>query len=205
MTNEHQPEKDISFLIKRALKGDNEAITKLYNMYNTRLVYTAKSKLGKKLQSQMDSSDVVQSMWKDALRDIADFEYKGPDSFYRWLLARLINKIQGKGRYYSAAKRDSGHILPILENKSSSENTCSPMAKDPTPSKIAVTNEELANISHILCQFPESHQEVLVLRLRDELEFHKIGERIGKTADATRKIFNRRLKQLIDIAMNDPT
>ena len=93
-------------LIAQAIDGDQEAIADLYRLYESRLKAAVKAKLGKKLRSRMETVDLVQSVWKDVLPDIKDFEYRGPDSFFRWLSAHIINKIHDRAKYFGAEKRN---------------------------------------------------------------------------------------------------
>jgi len=190
-------------LVAQALEGDQEAIAALYSLYESEMITTVHQKLGHKLQSLMDSVDVVQSVWKDVLDDLDGFEYRGPDSFTRWLHTCLIHKIRAKGRYFSAGKRDPGRVKPIRDEETRSEGVPLPASSDPTPSKVAISNEEIELLMGMLDSFPEHQRRVLVLRMRDELNYDEIGKIIGKSAEAVKKIYGRGLKKFVSLLLEE--
>jgi RNA polymerase sigma factor (sigma-70 family) len=203
----NEPNKDLAQeteeLVSRALRGDRKAMAALYHLYEKKLMAEVHRKLGHKLREQVDSVDLIQSVWKDVLSDLAEFKYQGPESFFHWLVTRLVHKIQSKGRYYKAEKRNPGTIKPILEEDATSFETVQPVSSDPTPSEVAIDKERLEELKHILDGFPELQRRVLILRLRDELEYEEIGKIIKKSAEATRMLCGRSLKKLIDLMLQD--
>jgi RNA polymerase sigma-70 factor (ECF subfamily) len=194
-----KPDDDTENLVERAVHGDQEAISALYHLYERQLRSAVNDKLGTKLRGQMDTVDLIQSVWKDVLADIDDFEYQGPESFFRWLLTRLIRKIQTKARYFTRGKRDLKKLKRIPTADSSDHGISMPPSRDFSPSEAAIDRERLEKLSAILDTFPPIQREVLILRMRDEKEYEEIGRLIGKSADSTRKLFGRSLEKLIDL------
>jgi RNA polymerase sigma-70 factor (ECF subfamily) len=186
-----------------ALKGDPEAIAKLYHLYEGRLRAAIKERLGKKLRGQMDSADLIQSVWGDVLKDLDDFEYQGPESFFQWILVRLIHKIQDKGKHFSRKKRDLKRVKPIKTDFEFSGNEPLPPSPKRSPSQTAISKERLEKLTSILKLFPEHQQQVLILKIRDELEYEEIGKVIGKSADATRMIYKRSLQKLVEYMLQE--
>jgi RNA polymerase sigma factor (sigma-70 family) len=146
----------------------------------------------------MDTVDLIQSVWKDVLADIDEFEYQGPDSFFRWLLARLIRKIQSKARYYARGKRDLKRLKGLPSGDTSNHGIALPASEAIPPSDAAIDRERLETLARILDTYPPLQREVLILRMRDEMEYEAIGRLIGKSADSTRKLFARSLEKLIE-------
>ena len=108
-----------------------------------------------------------------------------------------MNKIHSKRRYFTAAKRDPKKELPIQRDEILSAGI--PHGdSDPTPSQIVMREEETDRLMRILERFPELQRRVLILRMRDELSYEEIGRRIGKSAEAAGKIYNRSLKRLLE-------
>ncbi|MHC4945327.1 MAG: RNA polymerase sigma factor [Planctomycetota bacterium] len=189
--------------VNRALKGDSEAVANLYHLYESKLRTAIREKLGRKLRGQMDSADLIQSVWGDVLRDIGDFEYQGPESFFQWILVRLVHKIQDKGKHYSRKKRDVKKVKPIKTDFEFSGNEPLPPSPKRSPSQSAISKERLEKLTGILKLFPEHQQQVLILKIRDELEYEEIGKIIGKSADATRMIYSRSLKKLVEYMLQE--
>jgi RNA polymerase sigma factor (sigma-70 family) len=59
-------------------------------------------------------------------------------------------------------------------------------------------NEDQDRLVEIMNGFPELQRRVLILRMRDEMDYPDIAEAVGKSVDATRKIYQRGLRKLID-------
>jgi len=183
-------------LVKRAQSGDHDAILALFALYEKRVISEVRHKMGIRLRTQMESVDLVQSLWGEVVKDIRDFEYQGPNSFLHWLNTCLLNKIRAKGRYYKAEKRNLGKVRPIRTEGDPSSGALLPPALDPTPSQEAISREEQERFSRLLKELPALHREVLKMRLKDQLKFDEIGQRIGKSSEATRKICGKGLAAL---------
>ncbi len=190
-------------LVEKALKGDSEAITALYNMYEGQLKNAVGRHLGENLRTQLETADLIQSVWKDVLDDMDGFEYQGPDSFFRWLLKRMIHKIQSKGRYYARAKRNLKKRIHLSVDDSRVEGGPLPASPDPQPSEAAIDQERLDRLASILDTFPTLQREVLMLRMREEMEYEAISRIIGKSPESTRKIFGRSLEKLLELMKED--
>jgi len=190
---------DLEKLVERAMRGDAEAIGSLYRIYEHEMIATAHDQLGHTLDGLMESVDLVQSTWKDVLDDIRGFEYRGPESFSRWLRVCLVNKIREKGRYFAAEKRDVRREQEIAPDAVRPEEAEGRIAKDPTPSEVAMGKEELHRLLLLLDRFEEPQRRVLILRMRDGMEYAEIAKTIGKSVEATRKMHGRALKKLVGL------
>lgn len=191
-------------LVSQAKKGDSQAISVLYRLYESRLKGAAKKKLGDQLRAKMETSDLVQSVWKDCLSDMGDFEYRGPESFFHWLLTKVLRKAQDKGRFYAADKRDSAKEKQFLTKDAVLKDVDSPFSSDPTPSQAAMVDEEMDHLMRLLDHLTDSQRQIVVLRLRDKMKFTEISEVIGKSPDSVRKIYGRALNRIEKIIEDEP-
>jgi RNA polymerase sigma-70 factor (ECF subfamily) len=189
---------DLKTLVIKASRGDADAINTLYRLYEVRLKAAVKRKLGDKLKAKMEPADLVQSVWKDCLSDMEGFTYKGDDSFFQWLLLRILRKIQDKGRYFAAHKRDLDKERVFFAD-TKSRGVPPPAAADPTPSQVAMADEDLNRLMKLLDQLPDPQRQALVLRLRDNLEFEAIARIMDKTPGAVRKLYGRALKRIHEL------
>lgn len=192
-------EDKIEELVNHALTGEKEAIDELYRIYGPKLRSAVREKLGKNLRSHMDSIDLVQSVWGDVLSEFEQFTYQGSDSFFNWIVARMVHKIETKGRFYGAKKRNPKKMHSLDSEKDKKRISIPPDSKRKSPPDTVINKERLEKLSDVLDHFSEIKRKVLVLRLKEELEFARIGEIIGKSEDATRMLFNRSLEKLVDL------
>lgn len=190
-------EEKIGEWVQSALEGNQEAIARLFDLYENRMVKAVHFRLGHTLHGLMESVDLVQSVWKDALNNIEKFEYRGPDSFYKWMHSCLINKINSKRRYHRADKRDVKKS-DALVHEDHMTNRASQLSEDPTPSVAAMGTEEMELLIRILDTFPEVQRDVLLSRMRDDMDYAEIGKKIGKSVEATKKIYQRGMKKLME-------
>lgn len=191
-------ENKIEELVNLALAGDKEAMAELYRLYEKRLKFAVQEKLGNTLRSQMDSLDLINSVWGDVLADLKHFKYNGPESFFQYLLRCLINKIKDRGRYYAALKRDLKKVKRFKTDWIFAGKDNLPHAPDTSPSQAAISKERLGQLKTVLEGFPETQQQVMIMRIRDEMGFEEIGRIVGKSEAATRVLYGRCLKKIVD-------
>ena len=56
----------------------------------------------------------------------------------------------------------------------------------------------MACLSRLLSRFEETQRTVLILRMRDDMSYDEIAKTIGKSTEATKKIFHRGFQRLIE-------
>ena len=195
--NEH--ERRTEELIARAVDGDREAIATLYRIYEAAMIDAAHRRRGRTLDGLMESVDLVQSVWGDVLEDLEDYRPRGPGSFEAWLQTCLLNKIRAKGRHHAAARRDAHKLRSLQPGASEGVPHSAPPASDPTPSRIVVAREEVERLMKVLEGFPEEQRRVLIMRMRDDLPYAEIADRVGKSVEATKKLHGRGLRKLAEV------
>ena len=191
-------------LLNRARKGNSAAFEDLYNLYSDRLEGAVRKSLGRRLRARMEKEDLVQSVWKDVLPDLSRFEYRGQDSFFRWLCARIIRKNQDKGRYYGREKRDVAREKPLDGGASRSGGGKVLPASDPTPSEAAIRRENVERLMELLDHLPDNQRQTLVFRLRDNKSFEEIAGELGRSAGAVRQLYYRALRRIGELQGGDP-
>jgi RNA polymerase sigma-70 factor (ECF subfamily) len=112
MTNEpprdSQTRESDHILLERFRDGEEDAATKLFLKYGTRLRAFAKAKTSDQLASRFDPEDVVQSVFRTFFRRAANGLYDVPDGDELWqlLLVIALNKIRDLAVHHRALKRD---------------------------------------------------------------------------------------------------
>jgi RNA polymerase sigma-70 factor, ECF subfamily len=178
-------------MVARARDGDQEAVNDLYRLYAERLRGAVNRNLGGRLRAKMESDDLIQSVWKDVLSDMKDFDYRGSDSFFKWLSFRILRKIADKGRFFAAGRRDMKRETP--GDGDSPGQAAARSTGDPSPSQAAVAGEELNRLMRLLGHLPDPQRQALVLRTRDNMRFEEIAKVMGRSAGAVRQLHNRAL------------
>ncbi len=188
-------------MVARAREGDQEAVNGLYRLYAERLRGAVNRNLGCRLRAKMESEDLIQSVWKDVLSDMSGFDYRGPDSFFKWLSFRILRKISDKGRYFAAGRRDVKKEIP--GDVAGSDNAGCRSAGDPSPSQAAVAGEELNHVMRLLGHLPDPQRQALVFRTRDNMRFEEIAKVLGRSAGAVRQLHNRALRKVDELMRSE--
>jgi RNA polymerase sigma-70 factor (ECF subfamily) len=191
-------------LVARAKAGDTEALNQLFQRYHQLLLAAARRNIGPKLRLKEEPDDLAQTTFREATRDIANYEYRGESSLIRWLMQILQNKIRDKAEFYSASKRDQGRER-ALESSPTSTGDAAP-AYDPPAKDLSVTMQvqRVENYEHLrkaLDELSPEHREAITLVVFQGLSLREAGERLGgRTEDAVRMLLRRaeaRLHELL--------
>ena len=112
---------------------------------------------------------------------------------------RILRKIQDKARYFAAEKRNADKEERIQESAIWNEASPKEAACNPTPSRVAMANENLDRLLRLLDRLPDQQRQVLVFHLKDNKSFEEIAESLDKTPGAIRQLYNRALKRINDL------
>jgi RNA polymerase sigma-70 factor, ECF subfamily len=152
------------------------------------LLLIAESELGSTLRPKAGASDIVQESMIDAQTGFAGFQGRTRNEFIAWVtgilrhnLTDLARRYRGRGR---AVGRECG--LPAVD----------PPAAGPTASAIYTADEEQLRLRRAIAGLPDEARLVLAWRQHDRLDWATIGDRLGKSADAARKVWFRAVEQL---------
>ena len=175
-------------LVARIQAGDLPSMETLYLRYRDRLILSIRCRLGPHLRARMESEDILQSVFKDVIAGIDRFEYRGQSSLNRYLHACVLNKIRRKAEYHAAGKRTGEVPLSdsILDRV--------PDATGAEPGYLDA--ERFERLERGLGRLPEEMREAVVLRRVEELSNHETARVMGKTPEATSKLYNRALARL---------
>ena len=97
-------------LLARAREHDEGAMTELLRIHNQRLLDSVRAELGQRLRQRLESQDVMQQVYLDALRNIDQFVDMGHDSFFRWLRRIAVNRICDVDRKEFQALKRKGEV-----------------------------------------------------------------------------------------------
>ncbi|MEY2785035.1 MAG: polymerase sigma factor CarQ [Planctomycetota bacterium] len=191
-------------LVARAKAGDSEALNQLFQRYHQLLLAAARKGIGPKLRLKEEPDDLAQTTFREATRDIVNYEYRGESSLIRWLMQILQNKIRDKAEFYSAGKRDQGRERALETSPSSAGDEG--MSYDPPAKDLSVTMQvqRVENYEHLkkaLEELSPEHRQAITLVVFQGLSLREAGEKLGgRTEDAVRMLLRRaeaRLHELL--------
>jgi RNA polymerase sigma-70 factor (ECF subfamily) len=185
--------RDISLeLVERIQSGDGSAWEDFYVRYHDPLLFAIRCRLGANLRSRLQSEDVLHSVVADAFRDLGRFEPRGPGSLSHYLHVCVLNKIRSKAEFHAALKR-SGDV-PL----SSSLADRLPTRGDAQLDYVDAARYE--RLERALAALPEDMREAVLLRTVEGLSNQEAAAALGKSEEATSKLYSRALARLGTLA-----
>ena len=159
-------------------------------------------RMGPRLMAKETSEDLVQSVCREVLDDLDDFEYEHEKGFKSWLFIRALRKVQDRAKYHSRQKRDAEREVAIDDAQ-----LLSGYASFLTPSTVASQREEVSQLEEAFEKLPQSYREVVTLSKLLGLSHHEIALRMKRSQPAVRALLYRalvRLGFLLDADDGDP-
>ncbi len=95
-------------LVELWRQGDQEAATRLYDRYQSRLLLLVNGRLNDRLRRRLDPEELVQSIMKSAFRVTSeqDIGCRDETGFWKWLVSVALNKTYKRIDRETAGKRD---------------------------------------------------------------------------------------------------
>ena len=186
---------EIRELVVRAKAGDADALNELFARHHPLLLDVARRRIGARLRLKEEPDDLAQTTFREATRDFANYEYRGPDSLVRWLMQILQNKIRDKAEFYAANKRDQTRER-TLSGPAQAGADPSP-GIDPASPDLSVTmqvqrEEAFGHLRRALGELSREHREAITLVFFEGLSLREAGEKMqGRSEDAVRMMMRR--------------
>ena len=177
-----------------ACNGDEDAANRLWDRYYEKLIPAVRIRLGQKLRGKIETMDVVQSVFYEAVRGAESKEFESEGHFRAWLNRLVENRIRKEARYFNRQKRDINKEEALMYSRGEEQKPDKTLG--PRPVSIVEHFDELARMEEALEKVPKDTREILVMRYFEELTYQEIGKRIVKSVEATRKIINRAVQLL---------
>lgn len=184
-----------SELVRRAEAGDRRALEEMLSAHVARLRGYIRLRMGPRVRSKESSEDLVQSVCREALERLDEFEFRGESSFRNWLFRTAEHKVVDRGRFYTRDKRDAARERSVHAGAEDGD-TLRGLESLFTPSRDAAAHEELERLAEAFAQLPPDYQEVILLARVVGLPHAEIAERMGKSVSATWTLLSRALARL---------
>jgi len=189
-------------LLSQAQQGSQTAQGALLEKYRTYLQLLSRVEIGRRLQTKVDASDVVQDTFLEAHRNFDNFRGGSEAEFVAWLRAILAARIANLVRHYLGTqgrdlRREQG--LNIDLDQSSQMIDRGLLALSNTPSQQVAQREQGLVLADALEKLPPDYREVVVLRNFEELTFPEVARRMQRSEDSVQKLWVRALVGLRQI------
>jgi RNA polymerase sigma-70 factor, ECF subfamily len=180
--------------LKVASGAENEQVLAGFiESLQTYLRLVADRQLPADLRAKVSPSDIIQNTYIEARRDLKRFVGTTDQDLLAWLCRILVNNAKDAARQYqSRQKRMISREVPL----DGVEGTGHYMAPTESPSRIASTSEETVRLQRAIADLPKEYRQVIVLRSLERRSLAEVGEIMGRSEEAVRKLFGRALVQL---------
>lgn len=185
----NEPVENAAELISKAKAGDKDAFGRLYESYYVpvyRYIYF-------RLRDRHTAEDITQTVFLKVFQSIANFVDMKRDPFF-YFLASARNALID----YYRKKKD------IILNESEEYLLFEQPASARDFNEHLQTKIDSHMVQEMISELPASQQEVLILRLINDLSHNSIAQITGKSSDAVRQIYARALQNLRIIIRRKP-
>lgn len=189
-------------LVREAACGDHAAVKLLLTESHRRLREHLARRTPSDLRSVIDPEDILQEAHVEMFQNLAAFEPRGPDSFYRWVATIALNRLRSMVRRHRTVRR-GGDRQPLNTDVRCSEdstvelfNTLAGSVK--TPSQSVARHEVIAAVNAALGQIPEHYRRAVQLVHIEGLPVREAAAQMGRTDRAIHGLCQRGLAKLRD-------
>lgn len=179
-------------LVAKAKARDRDAAGELYALYAGKIRSFIRGRLNNRLRARMGSADVSQDAFLAAFDKLAQFKYRGPGSFLRWVKRIAEMRILTLERQHlKAAKRDAHKEAQQRLGSTSRDMPID--ASAPSPSSQFGRAERSEMVQELLEQLPPDYARMLRLVFWGRLKIKEAAARMGRSSGAGEKLLARAL------------
>jgi RNA polymerase sigma-70 factor (ECF subfamily) len=200
---------EITRLVERAARGDQQVWGELLDQHRDRLRRMVALRLDRRVQGRVDASDVIQEAYLDASSRLADYARDPEMPFFLWLRYLVGQRILDQHRRHLGAQaRDAGREVSLYRGAMPETTTAALAAhllgRMTTPSQAAIRAERKIRLQEALNSMDPIDREVLVLRHYEQLSNGEAALVLGLDKSAASKRYARALVRLKDILTHMP-
>jgi RNA polymerase sigma-70 factor (ECF subfamily) len=171
----------LSTIIDAARNGGAEALNRLLRVAHVYLGILAVQETPEATTQKFDASDIRQESMIDVARGIHMFQGRSRE-FFTWLRQIVrTNTIDQHRRHRKSAEREVVDDL-LLNN-----------IHAPSDTDQLLHFEQRKQVEKAMSKLSEDHRAVLRLRVWERLKWEEIGQKLNRSADASRLLFARAL------------
>jgi RNA polymerase sigma-70 factor (ECF subfamily) len=182
----------------QARGDDKAAVAGLLEAYRGYLRLLARTSIDRSLRGKADPSDVVQDTMIRAAQYFDAFRGTTEAELVAWLRQILLQGLVDLARRYRTASRHVGREQSLNRIIDQSSAALDAMGKMSSPRSGSLPSGAVAGVlvAQALSQLAADDREVITLRNFEQLEWLQVGERMGRSAEAARKLWGRAIQRL---------
>lgn len=196
------PTPDVGRLLQSARDGSNDSMTHLLEPCRDYLLAVANSELDSWLRVKIGASDLVQETFVAACKNFHDFRGTSEAELMGWLRTILLNNMTTTVRAYQfTEKRRADREVPL----SQAMTRATPSTRNPLSELLR--GEKVERVQTAIGQLNDDYRQVIELRSIQQLPFNEVGLRMGRSEEATRKLWGRAvivLSELLESPHDSP-
>jgi RNA polymerase sigma factor (sigma-70 family) len=172
-------------LLRRARAGESAAIRDFLSQFEQEVRTMVRSRLPRKLRTQFDSTDFVQSVWQSFFVESDSRDFDNVEHVRRFLFGMVRNKVREQHRRLTRTEKyDLAREERLYVRRGDREVPREVVSPDPSPSAAVQATDRMAQLTA-----GRSPLEIEVLTLRRQgLTFVEIAERTGINERAVRRV-----------------
>jgi len=193
-------------LVLRIHGGDLDAFNQLFMRYYPRIKLLVRLHMLDKLKAQVEADDVIQEIYMEVYRNFHKFEYRDPDSFYKWVITVIGWKIKDLDKYFfKTAKRQPGETFSLQQRAPGSSTDSGPVlaeglaGESTTPSQIIMEKEGYKMLAKALQKLPGHFRKVIQYRHLEQRSVKETAELLDMKPNAVNVLFHRAQSKLHDV------
>jgi len=188
-------------LLQRARSGDAGALDAILASHLPGLRAYVRLNASPALRAKESCSDLMQSVCREALQDLADLRSDAEPAFRQWLFTLALRKIQDRAKFYRAERRDAGREVGPPAGTDAERELLATYRTFASPSHHAAAREEVARLEAAFDRLPPEYRDVIVQARLLGLSHAEIARQQDRSEEAVRMLLHRaraKLARLLD-------
>ena len=158
------------------------------------LLGVGNQQLDEDLRAKIGGSGLVQESFLEAQRDFAGFYGQTEGEFLAWLRQILLHNVANlRRRFRETDKRAVARELALSDVP---VGELGGLIDVNSPSSLARARERDEALHRALEQLPAASRDAVQWRSYERCSFEEVGQRLGRSAEAARKLWVRAIEQL---------
>lgn len=190
-------QENFAALLRESQDGCSLALGQLFNAYRPFLLAIAEQEMEPDLRKKGNPSDLVQETFAEAQRDLGQIKSDCEECFRAWLQTLLANNMADfRRRFKATQKRRLSRERPLTDPEAQEFLQILAVRCAVSPSSKLMSAEQVRRVQAALDRLRPEYREIILWHGRDELSFVEIGQRVGRSSDGVRMLFNRAIAKL---------
>lgn len=170
-------------------RGDSRALATLWERHQAHLRGVVRRRLGASLREHVESGDVLQEAFLEALRDYSVASTANA-AFLPWIVRVIEHTIRDRARFFGRQRRAADREVALGSEVAASS------ARDPTPSAVVRGKEVGSRLECALAQLRAEDRQLIEWSRLDGKSAREIAQLLGKTEAAAQRATSRAVARL---------